>query len=329
MTTGSEKVTAGAATKILSGPENLPRRVPPNDRATAPSTASLAFADALPEAQSLLLTRADSQDAEDWDEFVEQHPEGRFCHLWGYKRVLEEAVGYKCVYLNILSDGRRAGVFPSIIVRRGSGRLVSQPFNEYGGPLTQGLSEDQLRLLPELLMQVAAEEGCQTVEIRGGIGCETMEKSELCRKRPLHFYGTLDLAPKEQLWRKSLTHEARKDVARAEREGLQAEVRCGMEAVGGRFYDLYLKSMKRLGVPPHSHRFFTSLAETLGNRLVAAWIASEAMVAAVLLGVTTGSRVHIFVTASDSRAWRMRPNDLAHWKLVEWAASAGFKTFDF
>jgi CelD/BcsL family acetyltransferase involved in cellulose biosynthesis len=291
--------------------------------------AALAPADVSLEASEISLTRADSQDSASWDRFVEQHPEGRFCQLWGYKRVLEEAVGYDCVYLNIVSHGERVGLFPSIAVRRGSRRLVSQPFNEYGGPLTQGLSERQHRMLPELFMQVAAEEGCRAIEIRGGIGCEAIAQSELCRKHPLHFYGSLELAPKEQLWRKSLTHEARKDVARAEREGLETEIHRGMNAIGGCFYELYLKSMKRLGVPPHSYRFFATLAEEFGTRLIAAWVALKSATVAVLLGAITGNRLHVFVTASDSGVWRMRPNDLAYWRLIEWAASAGFKTFDF
>jgi hypothetical protein len=282
-----------------------------------------------PNTGAISLSGAGFQQAKQWDEFVDRHPEGRFCHLWGYKQVLEEAVGYKCSYLNLLSDGQLVGVFPSIVVRRGSGRLISQPFNEYGGPLMQGLSDHQLSLLPKLLMRAAEEEGCRCIEIRGGIGCESMVQSEFCSKHPLHFYGTLDLTEKEQLWRKSLTHEARKDVSRAEREGLTTEIRYGTRAVEEPFYELYLKSMKRLGVPPHSKRFFATLARSFGNRLVAAWVALRTTQVSILVGAISGTRLHIFVIASDAKAWRMRPNDLAHWNLIEWAASSGLTTFDF
>lgn len=277
----------------------------------------------------LLLTRATSQDARTWDEFVERNPEGRFSHLWGYKRVLKEVFGYRCAYLNILSGGERVGVFPSVVVRRGSGRLVSQPFNEYGGPVTERLSAEQYRLLPQLLMRAAQEEDCQAIEIRGGLGCELMAQTGFCVKHPLYFYGVLNLAAKEQLWRKSLTNEARKDVARAEKSGLIADVRHGASSVDGPFYDLYLKSMKRLGVPPQSRCFFTRLGEAFGNRLVASWVTSKANPVAILLGATAGQRLQVFITVSDSKAWAMRPNDLAHWSLIEWAVSAGIEIFDF
>jgi hypothetical protein len=296
---------------------------------TTPTIATFATADLFEKAPDVHLTRATSEDAESWDEFVDRHPEGRFCHLWGYRRALEQAAGYECVYFNILSGGQRVGVFPSVAIHRGRGRLVSQPFNEYGGPLMQALSAEQQSRLPQLLLHAAEEEDCHTIEIRGGAGCEPMVQSELCRRHPLHFYGTLDLAEKEQLWRKSLTYEARKDVARAQKAGLTTDVRHGTDAVGGHFYDLYQQSMKRLGVPPHSHRFFSKLAEGLGNRLVGLWVSLRTSAVAVLLGAMTGKRLHIFTTASDRTAWPMRPNDLAHWKLIEWAVSAGIKTFDF
>jgi CelD/BcsL family acetyltransferase involved in cellulose biosynthesis len=259
---------------------------------------------------------------------VNRHPEGRFCHLWGYKRVLEEAYGYKCIYLNVFDRGKRVGVFPSVVVSRGLGRLVSQPFNEYGGPLTQDLSAAQQKALSRLLMQMALEEGCRSVEIRGGIGCEAMSGTDLCVRHPLHCYAVLELGEKEHLWRHSLTNEARKGVNRARKAGLTTQIRQRSRAIEDPFYALYLASMKRLGVPPHSQRFFAKLAEELGDQLVAAWVMYEAAPIGVLLGVAAGQRIHTLVTASDYRTWSMRPNDLAHWELIEWAIFGGLRVFD-
>jgi hypothetical protein len=87
--------------------------------------------------------------------------------------------------------------------------------------------------------------------------------------------------------------------------------------------------MKRLGVPPHSQAFFEHLAAGIGDRLVAAWVMMESAPAAILLGATTGRRIHIFVIASDPNAWPMRPSDLAHWELISWACQEGLQVFDF
>ncbi len=278
---------------------------------------------------SFVVSWANSADAEIWDRFVEGHPEGRYSHLWGYRTTLEKTYGYRCVYLKFLLEGKLCGVFPSIRLRRHGGWLISQPFNEYGGPLTLDLSAEQYLELTSLLLEAAHKENCRAIEVRGGIGCDDAAQAGDWIRQPLHSYALLDLGEPDQLWRKALTNEARKGVNKARKSGLTAEIRRGGNAVRDPFYHLYLVSMKRLGVPPHSLQFFQHLAEGIGNRLVAAWVLSQARPVAILLGATTGRRVHIFIIASDPAAWAMRPSDLAHWELINWACQEGFKVFDF
>ena len=268
------------------------------------------------------------EDALHWDRFVESHPEGRYCHLWGYRRTLEKAYGYHCVYLKFLIGGQLVGIFPSIQVKR-RGWLISQPFNEYGGPLTLPLSPEQYRQLSDLLIREAQREACHAIEIRGGIGCEAAARAANWKMQPLHAYALLALGDREHLWKKAISYEARKGVNKARKSGLTAGVRRGAPAVAEPFYRLYLTSMKRLGVPPHPWRFFTELAAGIGDRLVASWVLEGEQPAAILLGATTGRRIHIFVIASDPRAWPKRPSDLAHWELIEWACKQGLEVFDF
>lgn len=273
--------------------------------------------------------RAGPHDAAGWDEFVESHPEGRFCHLWGFRQCLENTYGYRCVYLKFQSGGKLLGVFPSIAVARRGGYLISQPFNEYGGPLVQNASQQPWEELTRLLLDVAEEEGCQTIEVRGGLGCEAAVPAREWTRIHLHSYAVLQLDKVDVLWRKSLTNEARKGVNRARKSGLGFEIRKGLDAVQDPFYSLYLISMKRLGVPPHSKLFFNELAKGIGNRLVASWAINAGAPVAILLGAVTGKRVHIFVIASDPDAWATRPSDLAHWELINWATGEGMRVFDF
>ncbi len=279
--------------------------------------------------ETLTVRRAQPMEAQSWDGFVESHPEGRFCHLWGFRQVLERTYGYRCVYLNIYAGEQRIGIFPSIAVTRGSPRLISQPFNEYGGPLSRALSTDQYHQLSQLLFQAAQEENCRSVEIRGGIGCEAANEAVGWIKIPLHSYAILRLEEEQQLWRNSLTNEARKGVNRARKAALVVEIRRGTSAVQDPFFKLYLVSMKRLGVPPHSAQFFSELARTLGDRLVGAWVMSQGEPAAVLLGSIVGQRIQVWITASAPKFWSMRPNDLAHWELIRWACGEGLRIFDF
>ena len=292
-----------------------------SDRAVMPeSSAGSVALGAVPASQA---------DAEAWDEFLAQHPEGRFCQAWGFRRVLEQTYGYRCVYLKLLRGQQLVGIFPSIIASRPVRRLVSQPFNEYGGPLVGGLLAGEYDQLAQLLFRIAREHGCSTLEIRGGVGLEALSESQCCVRHPLHSFAVLALAEKEHMWRKGITNEARKGVNKARNAGLIAEVRRAEAAVADPFYGLYLISMKRLGVPPHSRRFFEELAAGFGRDLVAAWVMQGSETAAILLGVVTGHRLQIYITASAPQFWSSRPNDLAHWELISWAAQNGLRLFDF
>lgn len=282
-----------------------------------------------PQGGTLELRLSDALDAEAWDAFVDAHPDGRFCHLSGFRHVLERAYGYRCAYRSIFVDGRRVGVFPSIVIRRGRGRLISQPFNEYGGPLTDPLTPHQWKELARLLLELAREEKCRSVEIRGGPGCEALVETGYAVKHPLYEFGTLALRPEERLWRDALTNEARKGVNRARKIGQLNEIRTGERAIQGPFYQLYLRSMKRLGVPPHSSAFFELMGSLLGDRLVGSWVIQDGEIAAVLLGVVSSKRIHVFAIASAPERWKDRPNDLAHWELMRWAISSGLEVFDF
>jgi CelD/BcsL family acetyltransferase involved in cellulose biosynthesis len=86
--------------------------------------------------------------------------------------------------------------------------------------------------------------------------------------------------------------------------------------------------MKRLGTPPHSVRFFEGLVAGLGDRIVASWATVGDRTVAVLLGGIAGTCMHVVVTASDPAFWRLHPNDLCHWELLQWAVSQNLKIAD-
>lgn len=280
-----------------------------------------------PRASELEVVSATEADALAWDQLVAQNPEGRFSQLWGFRRILENTYGYRCVYLRICSEGRLVGVFPSIVAR--GSRLVSQPFIEYGGPLLRGVSEAQQAQLPELLLRAAQNCGCHSLEIRGGLGAQFLAASPYCVRRPLYSFAVLKLGETDRLRRNSLTNEARKGVNKAQKAGLQSAVRRGKTSVADPFYSLYLASMKRLGVPPHPRHFFDELAAGLGDSLVASWVTHEQQTVAVLLGAICGARLQVYITTSSPKMLSLRPNDLAHWQLIAWAAAQDLRWFDF
>src|SRR3954470_3193286 len=77
-------------------------------------------------------------DAPAWDEFVARDPASSFCHLSGWRDILSDTLGAKCLYrVATNGDGAWEGVLPLVSIKsRIFGHyLVSVPFLNYGGPL--------------------------------------------------------------------------------------------------------------------------------------------------------------------------------------------------
>jgi hypothetical protein len=145
-----------------------------------------------------------------------------------------------------------------------------------------------------------------------------------------HKYAYLKLdRPMQNMWNEIVDRQVRKAVNKAKRSNIMTEQGCDEESISRRFFPLYLQSMKRLGVPPHSVEYFVRCWHFLQNRMKIFWAVREGKTIAALLGFTCGIRVNIVSTASDASYWDYRPNDLLHWEFIKWAQEEGYEYFDF
>ena len=79
------------------------------------------------------------EDGQAWDEYVSATPDGTVCHLYGWRQVIEQAYSHRTFYLAATTNGVICGVLPLVLIKsRLFGRhLVSMPFMDYGGVVTQ------------------------------------------------------------------------------------------------------------------------------------------------------------------------------------------------
>ena len=114
----------------------------------------------------------DYSDQATWDQYVENHPEGRFAHLFGY-RCLNKVYGYKPFYTGFVKDGRLVGVLPLFEARSAffGRRFISQPFSEYGGfLLDHDLTDDNKRMMLVSLDELMNCRRIDALEIHGNLG---------------------------------------------------------------------------------------------------------------------------------------------------------------
>lgn len=280
----------------------------------------------------------DQARASAWDDFVEAHPHGRISHLLGFKKTVETIYGLRPNYWLYRRQGKILATFPSFFHRSliYGKRLVSQPFSEYGGLLfAPGLaSREKAALLeefPRLIEESQKNEKFDYLELRHfaeAAGLEGPLVRSLFKKESLYASGILRLDQNLDLWR-GVDPSVRKNLKRARRCGLRLEEGKGREAIENVFYPLHLRTLRRLGSPPHPLDYFLSQHKNLKNRMKLFLAYLGDVCVSALLGWTVGQSVHITDIVSDERFFAVRANDFLHFELITWAIGAGFRTFDF
>jgi hypothetical protein len=270
--------------------------------------------------------------AEKWDGFVQNNAESRYCHLYHYGYATE-IYGFQPKHFCFLKDEDVVGVLPAVYVRSSffGRKLVSQPFSEYGGLLlAPTLTSDEIGEIIQLLTSFLAQYKIPCIEMHG---CNAVAH-EYCAKyfdlRNPHKHAYLELnQPVEQIWKSVVQYQVRKAVNKAQHSGMIVEQRCDEQIIAELFFPLYLQSMKRLGIPPHSVKYYIRCYRYFPDKMKIFWALRKGKAIAGLLGFTCGQRVNIVNTVSDPAYWQYRPNDLLHWEFVKWAHEEGYQYFDF
>ncbi|NWF86645.1 peptidoglycan bridge formation glycyltransferase FemA/FemB family protein [Candidatus Bathyarchaeota archaeon] len=125
----------------------------------------------------------------------------------------------------------------------------------------------------------------------------------------------------DELW-KSITHNKRKNVKKAQTH--KVEVTQGMsDKELASFYEMHSIAGKRAEFEPHSLSYFYSFLKTFGTKEKAKIFLSvfNGQPVAGVFVVVHGDTAYALGAGSRDEAWSVRPNDILHWKAMEWACS--------
>lgn len=259
-----------------------------------------------------------------WNEIV-NHNNSKIYHLYEWGRLLNDVHGHKLIYLE---DDK--GVFPLACVKSFifGNRLISLPFADYGGPCTN--DKETADTLVARAEDAAEELDVDFIEIRSprkeyfGI----FEKHDFVRRDDyVTFILHLD-KDVERLW-KSIAQENRTAIRKARKSGVEvveAKNKSDLRA----FYELYLKTMKRLGSPPQPRKFFETVWDLFyPERLKILFAVHDNKCIASALFFKHRDTIHYSYGCSLREYAKFRPNNLLFWTLIEWGAENGFKYLDF
>jgi FemAB-related protein (PEP-CTERM system-associated) len=263
----------------------------------------------------------DSADRVGWDRFVEAHPRATIYHTTWWQDIVRSVFGHRPRHLVAREPtGELGGILPLFEIRgAGRPRLVSSPLRDRGGALGDPPS---CRALARAARQLAEDLACSYVMLKQEDPSPELDGERYIRVD--HWVTrVLDLPPEFE----KLDPRLRWSVRKAERGGLQWEISSHAQAAD-RFYDLFIETRRRLGVPTYSRRFFRSLIEQ-PSRAQFCLVSRDGLDLAGIVLLLHGRQVISGYAANSAAGRSLRASDFGYWQAIRWSAEHGYRIFDF
>lgn len=271
-----------------------------------------------------------SEEEDDWKAFVGSSPKGTVYHTLGWREVAR-VFGHKPYYL-ISRDERGSvqGVLPLFYVKGIFGkRLVSIPLRDRGGPLFT--NEEALFELLTAAEELTKELSCKYLEIKTLDGLPG-KVTELGLEKTEHYITTvISLSPDtETVWKRFDRVSVRQAINKSKRKGASARWAENLDDVR-KFYTLFLRTRKKLGVPPYPFALFQAVWEILdkANMAKLSLVEYNDLPIGGLIVFNFKERMIAAYMASHERYLHLNPNNLLFWATIEWACKNGYKYYDF
>jgi FemAB-related protein (PEP-CTERM system-associated) len=253
--------------------------------------------------------------------FLAARPEATPFHSPAWLRAIERGCGQRSYGLLAESLGAVTGYLPLTHIRSrlfGSA-LVSSGFAVGGGILATDAASSQR--LAAAAVALAAELGCPSVELRGGLlpqGWERRDGVYAGFARSLPGNG-------DEAILKSIPRKQRAEVRRALTFGLDVAV--GRDA--GAHHRVYAESVRNLGTPVFPRALFEAALEEFGNDADILTVSRNGRPVASVLSLYSGGTVYPYWGGGTAEARGLRANELMYYELMRHAAARGCRRFDF
>ncbi len=259
----------------------------------------------------------------DWQNYADGAPTSTLFHSLNWMDAILSSYSHRPHYLLAHRDGDVVGVFPLFEIRSllvGT-ILVSVPYAVYGGAIC-----DDQEVADKLLAEarwIARRIKAKYLDIRS---MHARWPDLPTVDRYVTFIKSLPRSVGEVLG--TFPRKARAE-ARRGREKFQLSVRfddAQLETV----WDLYSRSMRRLGSPNFPYRFFQALVQATPERHLVSVIYHRGCPLAGLLSLVHGHIVFPYYSGCEHEpASRMGANNYLYMTLMEKAVELGLKKFDF
>jgi len=261
-----------------------------------------------------------------YQEFVMYSSKASFYHRIEWKEAIEKVYGLPSFYILAKSKNNIKGIFPLFLMRDIFYKkiLISLPYSNYGGIVAESME------VAEALLK-RADYICKK---NGAVYLEQRTLYPLINKillnKLIYFSLILELDHNpSNIWKKKVKRGAKKAVRQAIKYGLKAQVVNSTETNIKLFYDLYSKSIRDLGTPVHSFKWFKILAKLFKNDMLITFVYYTNKPIAGILFFSFKNTILAKYGASDRQFLNYRPNNLSFWTTIDYACRNNYKILDF
>lgn len=260
-----------------------------------------------------------------WDRFVEAMPAGTFFHRAGWAKVIETAFGHPTHYHFTERDGAITGVLPLGRVKTllFGDTLISSPFCVYGGPLAAD-QESKAALI------------AHAERLLERTGASVLEFRHLGAPEDATVPGWVGRPDLYVTFRKAFEgdHDRNmKAIPRKQRAMVRKAIQNRLVSVANRdvgvLHRIYAESVRNLGTPVFSRRYFQVLMDVFGDAADIVTVLDRERPIASVMNFYFRDQVMPYYGGGSAAARARAGNDFLYWETMRRAADRGFRLFDF
>jgi len=257
-----------------------------------------------------------------WEAFVFAQGDTTFFHRAGWRRVIENGLGHRAYYRCAWRSKTLVGILPLIEVksRLFGHALVSLAFGVAGG--IAAVDAAAVAALAEDAAQLGAQLGVDFIELRH----ETARDIPWITKPDVYATFRRALSRDDAANLKAIPRKKRADLRKAiDNKSLTTEIDVDPKI----FHRIYSESLRNLGTPVQSLRFYAAIAAEFGDAVEISTISSPGGPVAALMTYFFKDIAMPFYGGATPAARPLHAYDLLYWRLMGRAVERGCSMFDF
>lgn len=257
-----------------------------------------------------------------WCGFVGAHARATVYDDQRWGLLMRQVYGNSVYYLSASLGGQIVGTLQLVLQKSMllGRRLCSLPYLDASGILT---ADDQAAgALLERSRELVAQTKARWAELRQ---YGPLAEQDTCSTKKVTL--RLELPDKEESLWQLIGSKPRNLVRKA--QSLKLEVKEGQEELLGDFFDVYSRTMRDLGSPSHSRRFFKALLDSFGQVARLYVVRQGAAVLAASLTLRHQGVVYLPWAGNDWRHRSTNANMLLYWSMLADACKGSMTLFDF